>query len=69
MSSRMGMADGRCFTVQTSSRIFNEELAYSQGMDVRDNLKYRQFLQTESDACTGFVYKSAGDCLPLFPIN
>ena len=65
----MGMADGRCFTVTTSSRIFNEELAYANGMDVRDNLKYRQFLQNDPDTCAKFVYQSANDCLPLFPIN
>ena len=64
MSTRLGMADGRCLTVTTSSRIFNEELAYKNGIDVRDNYTYRQFLQTTPDQCESFVKQSTA-CAPL----
>ena len=64
MSTRLGMADGRYFTVTTSSRIFNEELAYKNGIDVRDNYTYRQFLQTSPEQCEGYVKQSTA-ALPL----
>lgn len=49
MSTRLGMADGRMFTVALSNRIMNEYLADKQGIDVRDNFKYRQALQKNPD--------------------
>lgn len=45
MSTRLGMADGRCFTATISNRIMNEYLADKAGIDVRDNFAYRQALQ------------------------
>ena len=52
MSTRLGMADGRCFTVALSNRILNEYLADKAGIDVRDNFKYRQALQKTPEQFT-----------------
>jgi len=45
MSTRFGMADGRCFTTNTSSRLLNDVLAQKNGIDVRDSYAYRMALQ------------------------
>lgn len=45
MSTRLGMADGRCATVLDSSRIFNEGIYTKAGISPSDNLAYRRFLQ------------------------
>jgi len=45
MSQRMGMADGRCFTVSTSSRLLNDYIMDQNGIDYTDNYTYRQFIQ------------------------
>ena len=41
----MGMADGRCFTVSTSSQLFNDYVMQQNGISYADNYSYRQFLQ------------------------
>ena len=63
MSSRLGMADGRCFTVSVSSRILNEEIAYKSGIDVRDNYAYRQSLQATPEKYVEML--TPKDCLPI----
>ncbi len=63
MSSRLGMADGRCFTVTVSSRILNEEIAHKSGIDVRDNYAYRQSLQNNPDKYIQMI--TPKDCLPI----
>jgi hypothetical protein len=45
MSQRLGMADGRCFTINTSSRLLNNYIMTNNGVDYVDNYKYRQLLQ------------------------
>lgn len=45
MSQRLGMADGRCFTINTSSRLLNNYIMSSNGVDYVDNYAYRQLLQ------------------------
>lgn len=45
MSQRLGMADGRCFTINTSSRLLNNYIMTTNGVDYVDNYKYRQLLQ------------------------
>ena len=45
MSQRLGMADGRCFTINTASRLFNDFVMQSNGIRYEDNYSYRQFLQ------------------------
>lgn len=48
MSTRLGMADGRCATILDSTRIFNEDIYTKAGISVNDNLAYRRFLQSSS---------------------
>lgn len=45
MSQRLGMADGRCFSVYTSSKLFNDYLMSQAGIPYEDNYSYRQFIQ------------------------
>ena len=47
MSQRLGMADGRCFTINTSSRLLNNYIMTGNNVDYVDNYKYRQLLQNE----------------------
>jgi hypothetical protein len=45
MSQRLGMADGRCFTVNNSSKLYNDYLMEKNGIRFEDNYSYRKFLQ------------------------
>jgi hypothetical protein len=45
MSQRLGMADGRCFTISSSSQLLNNYVMKKQGINMEDNYSYRQFLQ------------------------
>lgn len=50
MSQRLGMADGRCFTIGTSSRLLNDYVMKANGIQYQDNYRYRQLLQTNGPA-------------------
>ena len=45
MSQRLGMADGRCFTIGTSSLLLNDFIMKANGIDYQNNYAYRKFLQ------------------------
>ena len=45
MSTRLGMADGRCIQDFTPSRILHEELMSRAGINVYDNYSFRQMAQ------------------------
>ena len=45
MSQRLGMADGRCFTISTSSQLLNDYVMNSNGVSLADNYSYRKLLQ------------------------
>ncbi len=45
MSQRLGMADGRCFTISTSSQLLNDYVMNSNGVALADNYSYRKLLQ------------------------
>lgn len=45
MSQRLGMADGRCFTVNSSAQLFNNYVMKQNGISFEDNYSYRQLLQ------------------------
>ena len=47
MSQRLGMADGRCFTIGTSSRLLNDYVMSSNGIQYQDNYNYRKLLQQQ----------------------
>ena len=45
MSQRLGMADGRCFTINTSSQLLNNKIMETNNVQLVDNYAYRQLLQ------------------------
>jgi len=45
MSQRLGMADGRCFTIGTASRLLNDYVMKTNNIAYEDNYSYRQLLQ------------------------
>lgn len=45
MSQRLGMADGRCFTINTSNRILNDYLMDQKNISLENNYEYRKLLQ------------------------
>jgi hypothetical protein len=45
MSQRLGMADGRCFTVSNSSMLYNNYLMSQNGIKYEDNYSFRKLLQ------------------------
>lgn len=50
MSTRMGMADGRCFTIHTSAQLFNDYVMTKNGISYEDNYSYRKLLQAKGPA-------------------
>jgi len=47
MSTRLGMADGRCFTISTADSLFNNYVMEQNKIPFVDNYTYRQFLQKQ----------------------
>ena len=47
MSQRLGMADGRCFTINSSAQLTNNYLMKQNGITFEDNYNYRQLLQKQ----------------------
>ena len=45
MSQRLGMADGRCFTIHTADLLLNDFVMQSNGIQYQNNYAYRQLLQ------------------------
>jgi len=45
MSQRMGMADGRCFTINTSAGLLNDYIMQTNKINYENNYAYRQLLQ------------------------
>lgn len=45
MSQRLGMADGRCYTLNTSSQLLNNYIMNKNNISLEDNYRYRQILQ------------------------
>lgn len=45
MSQRLGMADGRCFTISSSAQLTNNYIMQQNGISLEDNYSYRQLLQ------------------------
>ncbi len=45
MSTRLGMSDGRCFTISTASGLFNDYVMEQNKIPLVDNYRYRQLIQ------------------------
>jgi hypothetical protein len=59
MSTRLGMADGRCFTISTASSLFNDFVMDKNGISYVDNYGYRQLLQRQGPEVVERVVSSA----------
>ena len=55
MSQRMGMADGRVFTIATSSGLLNDFIMEKNGIQYADNYSFRQALQKQGPALLNVV--------------
>jgi hypothetical protein len=64
MSQRFGMSDGRCFTVNTASGLFNNYVMQQNNISTADNYAYRQLLQSKGPAIFDDILKKQGtsDC-------
>ncbi|MAT63904.1 MAG: hypothetical protein CL881_08930 [Dehalococcoidia bacterium] len=47
MSQRLGMADGRCFTVSNSSKLYDNFIMSQNGIKPEDNYSFRKLLQAK----------------------
>ena len=68
MSQRMGMADGRCFTIATASGLVNDYIMDANGIPYVDNYSYRQLLQNKGPAALRVIQdlqRSAPNGSPL----
>jgi len=45
MSQRLGMSDGRCFTINTASGLLNDHIMQLNNIRFEDNYAYRNYLQ------------------------
>jgi len=45
MSTRIGMADGRCLTEYTSNRLLQDAIYASNNIDIYDNYKFRKLAE------------------------
>ena len=50
MSQRLGMADGRCFTIGTANQLLNDYIMQKNGIPYQNNYQYRQLLQKQGPA-------------------
>lgn len=50
MSTRFGMQDGRCFTINTASGLLNNYIMKQNNISYVDNYSYRQLLQSKGPA-------------------
>jgi len=50
MSQRIGMADGRCYTINTASKLFNDYVMAKNSIFYEDNYSYRKLLQKAGPA-------------------
>lgn len=62
MSERLGMADGRCFTISTASTLLNDYVMEQNGIIVQDNYSYRKLLQSKGPEILA-PFKREGDCI------
>jgi len=61
MSQRLGMADGRCFTINSSSQLFNNYVMKQNNISFEDNYSYRQLLQKQGPQLISKVQELQGN--------
>ena len=57
MSQRLGPADGRAFSIATSSRLLNNYMMTANGIPLVDNYAYRQMLMKKGPAVVQSIQK------------
>ena len=62
MSQRLGMADGRCFTINNSSKLYNDYLMSQNGIKYEDNYSFRKFLQANGPQVVKKTEKKTEPC-------
>ena len=67
MSQRLGMADGRCFTIGTSSRLLNDYVMTANKIGYQDNYSYRQLLQTRGPELLNSLHSTTQPANPNAP--
>ena len=60
MSQRLGMADGRCFTINSSAQLLNNYVMKQNGITFEDNYSYRKLLQTQGPSLLTKVQEQQG---------
>ena len=45
MSQRLGMADGRCYTMNTSNQLYNNYIMKENGIKYEDNYLFANFFK------------------------
>jgi hypothetical protein len=50
MSQRLGMADGRCHTINNSSKLYDNFIKTQNGIKFEDNYSFRKLLQDKGPA-------------------
>ena len=60
MSQRLGMADGRCFTINSSAQLFNNYVMKQNNISFEDNYSYRQLLQKQGPQVMSQVQEQQG---------
>ena len=54
MSTRFGMADGRCLTFQESNRLLTDKLMAAYNIPMTNNAAFRALLQEKGPEVVGF---------------
>ena len=62
MSQRLGMADGRCFTIANSSKLYDSYIMQKNGIKPEDNYSYRQLLQSKGPELNKDVQTQPAPC-------
>ena len=64
MSQRLGMADGRCFTINSSAQLLNNFVMKQNNISFEDNYSYRQLLQKQGPQLMSKMQEQQGkaDC-------
>lgn len=57
MSQRLGMADGRCFTLNSANTLLNDYMMNKQNIRYEDNYAYRKFLQQRGPEALNDIQK------------
>jgi hypothetical protein len=67
MSQRIGMADGRCLTLNQANRILMDKMQSAAAIPQEDNYSFRRMLQQNGPE--GLPLQADNKCLKPFELN